>query len=242
MSSEVSQLKALGRTRLPESVVVEGVRYGLEKCYQHKFATAVGLYRRGEHRVVCKFHRQASFVGIPLDWLGSLMAAYEHENLRRCQGLKGVPRIRETRCAGVVAHDFVPGRSLAHHRRVSDTFFRQLFVLLDEIHDLDIAYVDLEKKDNVLVGDDGQPYLIDFQIALRVPALLLRFLPPVRWILHRLQRSDHYHVMKHFRRMRPDLLTPSQIERSKRKPWLVRLGNALVKPWRKFRHNFLRHA
>jgi RIO-like serine/threonine protein kinase len=170
------------------------------------------------------------------------MAAYEEANLRRCQGLKGVPRLRETQHPGIVAHDFVPGQPLQKNMRVSDVFFRRLFELLDRIHDLEVAYIDLEKADNVLVGSDGRPYLIDFQIALRVPPALVRWCPPVRWIVRRLQKSDHYHVMKHFRRVRPDLLTSRQIARSKRKPLLVRLGNALAAPFRQIHRNFPRHA
>ena len=242
MNGKATQFKAIGRTRLPQTVRIEGKPYALEKCFEHKFVTGIGLYRHKAHRVVCKFHRQVSFAGFPLNWLGRLMATYEAANLRRCQGLEGIPKIREAERPGVVAHDYVPGHPLRTDRPVSDVFFRRLFELLDRIHCRDVAYIDLEKADNVLVGKDGRPYLIDFQIALRVPPALVRYCPPVRWALRRLQRSDHYHVMKHFRRVRPDLLSSHQIARSKRKPWLVRLANALAAPFRQIHRNFPRHA
>jgi hypothetical protein len=242
MSGEATQFKALGHTDLPPTVQIEGKPYALRKCFEHKFATAIALYERDGDRVVCKFHRQVSFAGFPLGWMGHLMAAYEEGNLRRCQGLKGVPRLRESSHPGVVAHDFVPGRPLTKDVRVSDVFFRRLFDLLDSVHECEVAYIDLEKADNVLVGEDGRPYLIDFQIALRLPRALVRWCPPARWVLRRLQKSDHYHVMKHFRRVRPDLLTSRQIARSKRKPLLVRLGNALAAPFRQIHRNFPRHA
>ena len=65
-----------------------------------------------------------------------------------------------------VAHVYVPGRPLARYDRVPDDFFPRLGRLLAEMHRRKMAYVDLHKRENILVGDDGQPYLIDFQISV----------------------------------------------------------------------------
>ncbi|MFW6457155.1 MAG: hypothetical protein ACOC0A_02580 [Planctomycetota bacterium] len=242
MSAEVSQFKALGRKQLPETVTISGKPYELVKTYKHRFITAVGLYTNDDNLVICKFHRRTSFAGIPLDWLGSFLASYETENLRRCQGITGVPKLRETNRAGVLAHDYIPGTPLQKEAKISDTYFGRLFVLLEKIHARDMAYVDLEKQENILVGDDGQPHLIDFQIALRLPGFLLRHLRPVRWFLQRTQRSDHYHAMKHFRKFRPDLLTPEQIEQSKSKPLTVRLVNIIAAPVKQIRRSLFKNA
>ncbi len=242
MSAEVSQFKALGRDALPDDIKISGRRYELVKAYKHQFITAVGLYRRNEDRVVCKFHRNVSFAGIPLDWLGNFLASYERENLRRCQGISGVPRLRETNMASALAHDYVPGHPLHGDADLTDTYFGRLFVLLEKIHDRDMAYVDLEKQENILVGDDGQPHLIDFQIALRLPDFFLKYAPLARWLLQRSQRSDYYHAMKHLRRYRPDLLTPEEIEESRCKPLTVRIVNTLTSPIKKLRRSLFKET
>jgi RIO-like serine/threonine protein kinase len=139
----------------------------------------------------------------------------------------------------VVARDFIEGRPLHRRMKVSDDFFPLLMELLAGIHARGVAYVDLEKPENILVGDDGRPYLIDFQVAFHVPRRFLGETSLARLVRRRLQQSDDYHAMKHFRRVRPDLLTAGQIARSRRKPWPVRAGNLLVAPWKTFRRRVL---
>jgi hypothetical protein len=46
--------------------------------------------------------------------------------------------------------------------------------------------------------------------------------------------------MKHFRKMRPDLLTPEQIKKSRERPLVVRIGNILITPYMAFRKLLLR--
>jgi hypothetical protein len=230
-----SQFRALGKAGLPETVEVDGRQYRLEETFKHTFASAVGLYRCDEDRIVCKFHRRASFFGVPLAWYGWLAAAYESAALRSVQGVPGVPALRGKPSRTAVARDFIGGRPLDRHMKVSDEFFPLLMELLAGIHARGVAYVDLEKPENILVGDDGRPYLIDFQVAFNVPPRFLGQTTLARLVRRRLQQSDDYHAMKHFRRVRPDLLTEDQIARSRVKPWPVRAGNLLVAPWKKFR-------
>ena len=63
----------------------------------------------------------------------------------------------------------MPGYPLGRDERVSDTFFDELAELVSWLHERHMAYVDLNKRQNILMGDDGRPYLIDFQISLHLP-------------------------------------------------------------------------
>ena len=230
-----SQFRALGRQGLPETVIVAGEQYRLEETLKHAFASAVGLYRREDDLIVCKFHRRAGFYGVPLAWLGRLAAAYEAAMLRCVEGLSGVPKLRGKPSETVVARDFIKGRPLHRDMRVDDEFFPRLLELLGNIHARGVAYVDLEKAENILVGDDGRPYLIDFQVAFHVPSRFLGETTLARLMRRYIQQSDMYHAVKHFRRVRPDLLTPEQVAQSRRKPWSVRVGNLVVGPWKGLR-------
>jgi len=230
-----SQFRALGKEDPPESVTLAGEVFRLEQVFKHTFATAVALYRQGARRVVCKFHRRAPFFGLPLAWQGRMWAAYEANVLRQVQDIPGVPRLRGMPEDTVVARDFVPGKPLNRRMRVRDEFFPQLLELLGRIHERGIAYVDLEKPENILLGADGRPYLIDFQVAFYMSDRAFGQTTVGRAIRTLLQRSDLYHAMKHFRRMRPDLLTNELWALGKVRPWTVRLANTLVAPFKKLR-------
>ena len=230
-----SQFKALGPRDMPREIQLDGRIYRLEHRFKHSFMAAVGKYAREGEQLACKWHRKASFFGIPLCWLGKLGAAYEAAVLRQVDDLDGVPRFRGRPDPWSVAHEFVPGEPLHRDSRVSDDFFPRFLELLRKIHGRGIAYVDLEKARNILCGDDGRPYLIDFQTAFYVPRRLLGETTLCRFLRERLQRADLYHAMKHYRRVRPDRLTAEEIARTRQKPFSVRLGNTLVAPYKKLR-------
>ena len=108
-----------------------------------------------------------------------------------------------------------------------------------EIHAKGIAYVDLSKRDNVLVGEDGLPCLIDFQIAWFWPgsgwlgALVPGFLG--RWLLARLQRGDRHHVLKHRSRVQPETLTEAQCEQLENPGRLLGALRLVLRPYQKWR-------
>jgi hypothetical protein len=133
----------------------------------------------------------------------------------------------------------VPGHPLERYERVSDTFFDELFSLLHATHDRHIAYVDLNKRQNILVGEDGRPYLIDFQISLFLPPTSWRRLRPVRWLLTRFQQADWYHCLKHKRRLRPDLLTPAERARLQQLSIWIRIHRWLTRPLTNLRRRTL---
>lgn len=233
-----AQFMALGCGGLPETVMVDGRAFRFECVFKHSFAIAVALYETDGEKVVIKIHRQKRFFGLPLRWLGGLMAGYEDAVLLRCCGVDGVPRRRRIDLKTAVAHDYIPGRSLRPSEPVDDVFFVRLFNTLDQIHERGVAYVDLEKPANILKGEDGYPYLIDFQVAFYWPDNL----PPGNCELTKLirewfQRCDRYHACKHkhLRRMCQGAPAGRGNNAPLRKPWQVRAANALLAPWRMMR-------
>jgi len=61
-------------------------------------------------------------------------------------------------------HDFVPGTDLHADLPLTAEFFGQLEKLFADLHERHVAYVDSNKRENILFGEDGRPWLIDFQI------------------------------------------------------------------------------
>ena len=231
-----AQFKALGTARVPQTISVDGKSFGFREEIKHSFAVAVAVYESPGETVVVKFHRQTPFFCMPLGWIGKLMAAYENAVLKYCEQVPGVPEQRKTELETAVAHDYIAGRSLRPDDSVDNVFFERMLRFLDQIHERGIAYVDLEKPENILKGEDGYPYFIDFQVAFYWPEHVpLGNSSLIKFIRRCLQRCDTYHAYKHMRRMRPDMLSESQYSFAMRKPWPVKIANAFLAPWQLLR-------
>ena len=129
------------------------------------------------------------------------------------------------------AHDFIEGHPLSWHDRVQDDFFERLRDTLLEMHRRGIAYVDLNKWENIIVDKAGNPCLIDFQISVKLPRIW-----PLSTVLKILQNSDLYHLSKHASRIRPDLYNP---EHFAGRPWWIRMHRKIANPFRAFRRKVL---
>jgi hypothetical protein len=217
-------------------VVLGGRTYRRTEVFKHDSWAATALYEGPAGRVVCKFNRTQPVFGLPMRWLGRWLAAREAAMLARCADLPNVPAPAGPVAAGgavlanAVAHDFIPGHPLAEGERVGDDFFPKLRRLLAELHRRGIAYVDLHKRENVIVGDDGEPYLIDFQISVRLPKS-----GPAGALLRIMQRGDDYHLAKHVARNRPDQAPAAGVGL----PWFIRLHRSFARPLRALRRRLL---
>jgi hypothetical protein len=221
---------ALGKEPSPPSIELQGEAFELERVFKHDFFAYTALYRGSERRIVLKVGRKASLFGLPLGWIGRLHAWHESAVFQEVHDLQIVPRYTGRWGKHGLTHEYIEGHPLEKGERVADDFFPRLAEGLVEIHRRGLAYVDLEKCENVLVGVDGRPYLFDFQISWRWPFAFLRGSSPVTWIARRFQAGDRYHLTKLQLRTRPDLFTPEELARAKRKPFLVRVHGGLTRP------------
>jgi hypothetical protein len=97
------------------------------------------------------------------------------------------------------------------------------------MHRHDVAYVDLHKRENILVGADGRPYLLDFQISVSLPHWWPANSTLTQVLLRIFQRSDDYHLHKHLARCRPDLMAE---EKEVRRPWWITMHRLIAVPLR----------
>jgi hypothetical protein len=221
---------ALGKDRLPPSLRLGSRVYRHVRTIKHDFFAATAFYDDAAgHRVVLKIGRTADFNGIPLRWLGRWLCGRELRFYRRLADLPNVPRLLGTVGDTGFVHAYARGRPLGKNVKVPDSFFAALERLLVEVHQRGIAYVDTNKSPNLLIGDDDQPYLIDFQISWDLHELGDNAF--TRWFLRRLQAEDRYHVLKHKRRLRPDELTPAERAAGNHPSPLIRLHRMITKPY-----------
>jgi len=236
-----SWLKALGKQSLPEFIAIGGVAHHLRETFKHDSWAATGLYEGPSGALaVVKLHRQSPVFGVPMRWLGRRMARHEIRLLEGLADLKGIPALAGpvslsgTTLRHAVARHYIEGHPLGNREAVNESFFPGLSALLNAMHERKVAYVDLHKRENILVNEKGEPCLIDFQISVAWP----RWLPagPLFTIL---SRSDQYHLMKHWARCRPDQCGFEEAELRERMPWWIRVHRLVAVPVRQLRRRLL---
>jgi hypothetical protein len=234
-SGKLYSLRALGRDDPPEHFTLAGVTYSRTEIRKHDFFAATAFYvDPAGTKAVLKIGRVIPWCCIPFRWLGTALRNREARFYQKLQDLPNIPRFLGNVGPTGFLHAYVEGRPLEKGKPVPDRFFHNLTELLLELHRRGIAYVDTNKPQNILLGDDGLPHLIDFQISFDRN----RF--PTRWLLRRLQREDLYHLLKHRRRMRPDELTPEELQLANRiSPW-VRVHRILTWPYFRLRRLLFR--
>jgi hypothetical protein len=223
-------LRALGKSDLPASFVLDDKTYHHEKTIKHDFFAATGFYLSDEgERVVLKIGRTQEYAGIPLLWLGKWLCEREMRFYRLCQDLHNVPKLLGRVGKTGFAHAYVPGRPLSKEYPIPDGLFDELFDLLETLHRRKIAYVDTNKPQNILQGDDGRPHLIDFQISFDLNDFGNHFI--TRAILKRLAKEDRYHILKHKRKLRPDQLTDAEKALVGKVSWFIKAHRFVTRPY-----------
>jgi len=243
-----TQLFAL-RQSPPATVRLNGRAYRLLRVFKHDFFAATCLYEFDPvdgtetpeiRQVVVKFGRTQALCGLGMTWYAEWMRRHEEAIYGLLKGVPGVPRWMGRLGATAYAIEYVQARPLDHPPPPPPGFFDRLRRIFDEIHARGVGYGDANKRSNILVGPGGEPFLVDFQIAIRrrddLPWPLNRLAAvAVRYIA----AKDLYHLYKHKRRISPGELTPQEEALSRRRTGLHALHRRLTKHWRTLRRKFL---
>lgn len=189
--------------------------------------------------------RRASGGAIPGSaWLARLLLRRERRALERLRGLPGVPELppqaggcaclapwsRELERGRALVRRFVPGQPLSRAEALPADFFDELERLVRALHARGVCHNDLHKEQNILVGTDGWPHVIDFQLASVHARRGRLFASRVG--------DDLRHVSKHRRRYllqdRPKSSLSEAERRLPRRSWLAALWRRSGKPLYQF--------
>jgi len=251
--------RALGRREPPSLIAVggrDGPRFALKDVLKHDSWAATAVYiaaAPGDTRkVIAKFNREQAIVVVPMGWLGRRLARRETRYLTMLADVPHVPRdcglvfdassdeaVTSTPLPNCSAHWYIDGHPLGRHERVNDEFFARLGQTLAAVHARGIAYIDLHKRENIIVAEDGSPVLIDFQICQSLPRGVMGRVFPIPQIIRTFQQMDEYHLLKHTLRLRPDLVPPERRDLNKARPGFVRFCRAVGDPLRWTRRKIL---
>ena len=145
--------------------------------------------------------RDTAPAALPVRWLAQVLMRREARALAALDGLHGVPGLLGAH-RGRLAREFLEGRPMHHARPRNPAYFRRALRLLRQLHARNVVHNDLAKEPNMLVTANGQPALVDFQMAWHSPG---------RGRLFRiLGYDDLRHVLKHKRSYCAEHLTERQ--------------------------------
>ena len=239
-------LKALGRSEPPESVQIAGVAYHHLETVKHDSWAATAIYAdAADTRIICKFNRMQPIFGLPMAWLGRMLARREVGFLRRLADVELVPQalgavFDETgELKNVAARFYIAGDVFRVREQVTPQFFADLKQLLADLHDHDMAYVDMHKRENIIVDKKGRPHLIDFQVSVGLSPKGKGKRRLARYFLSHLQETDNYHYRKHYARCLGDTLTPEELKTYLEPPGFIRAHRKIAVPLRSLRRRLL---
>ena len=175
----------------------------------------------GEHQVILKDWRTMA------PWLRPLarhLARREARIYGLLRHLESVPRVLQTGDRVLVLEQ-VPGRRISRLRghRAAAAAAQALEVIVARIHAAGVYHFDMRKRDNILVTDEGEVYLIDFTTSVAP-----RHYGPLGWLLRPVAALvDRYAVLKWKNALAPEVLSAGE----------RRLLHSLdrLRPWRKNR-------
>ncbi|MBK7645497.1 MAG: phosphotransferase [Planctomycetes bacterium] len=172
---------------------------------------------------------------LPLSGLvARLLAHRERRALAAITGLEGVPAlVRDPGLesgaprGSLVLREWIAGRPLSRAEELPEDFFEHLDRLVAALHARGVCHNDLHKEQNILVGEDGLPYLVDFQLASVHPSRGALFASRAR--------EDLRHVEKHRRRYTrmgrgPRGESQSGAGATYRRSWIARAWKRGAKP------------
>jgi hypothetical protein len=96
--------------------------------------------------------------------VGPVLIRREFGALRNLLGVQGVPHLAGVVDRYALAMELIPGRRLDHvpSDQLSQPYFDKLALVMDDIHVRGVAHCDMRSRGNAMLGDDGEPYVVDF--------------------------------------------------------------------------------
>ena len=89
---------------------------------------------------------------------------HEYKIYQRLEGIAGIPKCYGLSDDGSLILEYIDGDSYREKEHIlenRDQFFVDLLALILSIHEAGVSHGDLKRKDNILIGEKNQPYLID---------------------------------------------------------------------------------
>ena len=165
------------------------------------------IEERGVKAVIKDFHYNGFWYK---NIVGRFLVWRESKAYRRLKGLKGVPVFFRTIDGLALVVKEIPGTDIETQNvmeNLDDGFYNDLKVLIKNIHKRGLAHCDLKRAPNIMKGDDGKPYIVDWAAVVSISEL--RFFP-LSLIYGRFLQDDLNAVTKLKLKYRPESVSPEE--------------------------------
>lgn len=145
--------------------------------------------------------------------VGTWMLKREAEVLDRLEPVDTVPDFLGFPDDQSIAMEFIEGKNLRElddedaFGELPESFFKELYRSVNEIHERGVVHSDLKKKENIMVTPDRTPVIIDFGAAFRRKSAV-RVVN--NFIYEQFRTIDQHAVLKLKYLSRPDLFTDDE--------------------------------
>ena len=145
--------------------------------------------------------------------IGRFLVWRETKAYRRLAGLKGIPTLYRAIGGLALVIEEIPGKNmegLEKEEKLSEVFFKEIHRLVDSVHRQGLAHCDLKRAPNILLGNDGSPYIVDWSASISQREF--RFFP-INLIYRRFLQDDINGIIKIQLRHCPDAVSPEHKRR-----------------------------
>ncbi len=165
---------------------------------------------------------------------GRFLIWREKKAYERLKGVSGVPACFGSIGGTALIIEEIQGRdigSIEVGKTLDEKFYRDLKELIDRLHDHGIAHCDLKRAPNIMIGNDGNPYIIDWAASISKSGF--RFFP-LNLIYKRFIKDDLNAITKIKLRFLPESVTPEEKLRYTERSRAERFVRAIRDRLRKF--------
>jgi hypothetical protein len=230
----------------PEMISIKGEAFYFEKILKDDFFSVNVLYKNPDGvRYVLKLSDFRFLLGSLLKPLAMFFSWREYKIYKMLEGIEGIPPLGPRFGMRGYFHRYVEGKTLHEMEQggsLPDDFFAKLGRIISQVHERRVFYLDLNKLGNIILGEDMQPYLIDYQICLfiRKRSGILGLIADR--VFKGLIREDIYHLYKHKRHFQPHLMTEQELALAKRTGFNEALNRYVGTPYRKVKRLIYPHG
>ena len=115
---------------------------------------------------------------------------------KKLVGLRGIPKFYRTIDGIAFLIEDIQGKDIEIYcteKKLDDFFFTELKKVVDNFHEYGIAHCDLKRSPNIIVGNDGRPYIVDWSASISKKGFHIF---PLNYVYQRFVRDDLNAIIK----------------------------------------------
>ncbi len=155
-------------------------------------------------RIVVKDFKRSDFLFRVI--VGPILIRREYGAMRNLIGVGGIPHLVGKLDRYALAMEHIDGTSLDNidNGALNNEFYAKLRAVIDNMHSRGVAHCDLRSRGNVMLANDGSPFVVDFA------ACVFRgrgINPLFRWLFHQFELADYNAILRIKNRLSPELMS-----------------------------------